>query len=143
MNTGERRWSSSSSPQTTKFPDYDFHQSPVAREHETIFEEEPDSQSQQLLPRTTNPSKTNGSAHGDRWAAYKENSHGRANGHIGVGARRGHNRQKSLSDAIRTINSRRGSVSANAQEIAEALKAPVSYTLIVRTTSFFAILSPV
>ena len=42
-----------------------------------------------------------------------------------------HDRQKSLSDAIRTIRTRKGSVSANAQEIAEALKAPVSVKLVV------------
>ena len=44
---------------------------------------------------------------------------------------RPHGRQKSLSDAFRTIRTRRASVSANAQEIAEALKAPVSPKLIV------------
>lgn len=42
-----------------------------------------------------------------------------------------HGRQKSLSDAIRTIKTRKGSVSANAHEIADALKAPVSVKLIV------------
>jgi solute carrier family 35 protein E1 len=46
-------------------------------------------------------------------------------------AARGHSRQKSLTDAFRTIRTRKGSVSANAQEIAEALKAPVSPKLIV------------
>jgi hypothetical protein len=40
-------------------------------------------------------------------------------------------RQKSLSDALKTIRTRRGSVSQNAQEIADALKAPVSPRLIV------------
>jgi len=44
---------------------------------------------------------------------------------------RGHGRQKSLSDAFRTIRTRKGSVSANAHEIAEALRAPVSPKLIV------------
>lgn len=52
-------------------------------------------------------------------------SHGRA-GHA-----RGHSRQKSLSEAFKTIRSRRGSVTQNAQEIADALRAPVSPTLIV------------
>lgn len=45
---------------------------------------------------------------------------------------RGHGRQKSLSDALKTIRTRRGSVSQNAHEIADALKAPVSPRLIVR-----------
>lgn len=44
---------------------------------------------------------------------------------------RGHTRQKSLSDAFRTIRSRKGSVTQNAHEIADALKAPVSPTLVV------------
>lgn len=42
-----------------------------------------------------------------------------------------HGRQKSLSDAFKTIRTRRASVSANAHEIADALKAPVSIKLIV------------
>lgn len=39
--------------------------------------------------------------------------------------------RKSISETISTIRTRNGSVSANAQELAEALKAPVSYRLIV------------
>lgn len=42
-----------------------------------------------------------------------------------------HGRQKSISEAIKTIRTRKGSVSANAAEIADALKAPVSVRLIV------------
>ncbi|KAI9831207.1 MAG: hypothetical protein M1819_005135 [Sarea resinae] len=52
-------------------------------------------------------------------------------GSVLVGKTGRHGRQKSLSDALKTIRTRRGSVSANAQEIAEALKAPVSPRLIV------------
>jgi solute carrier family 35 protein E1 len=48
-------------------------------------------------------------------------------------ASRGHGRQKSLTDAIRTIRGRNGSVSQNAHEIADALRAPVSPKLIVRS----------
>ncbi|KAM5348551.1 hypothetical protein ACJ41O_008375 [Fusarium nematophilum] len=48
-----------------------------------------------------------------------------------TGGRGGHNRQKSLTDAIRTIRARNGSVSQNAQEIADALRAPVSPKLII------------
>ncbi|GAO14895.1 uncharacterized protein UV8b_05062 [Ustilaginoidea virens] len=47
------------------------------------------------------------------------------------GSGRGHSRQKSLSDAIRTIRTRKGSVSQNAHEIADALRAPVSPKLVV------------
>jgi solute carrier family 35 protein E1 len=48
----------------------------------------------------------------------------------------GHGRQKSLSDAFRTIRTRRGSVSQNVHEISDALKAPVSPKLIVRNPQF-------
>jgi solute carrier family 35 protein E1 len=129
MTTTDRRWSSPPiSPQITKFPDYEPQLSPLPREHDTIFEEVAEPHSNGIAVPPLDYGKTNGSARTDRWAAYRE--HSRMNGHA-VGGRRGHGRQKSLSDAIRTINSRRGSVSANAQEIADALKAPVSYTLIV------------
>lgn len=68
------------------------------------------------------------------WTSRKDynytRSNGRSNGQIN-GTSTGRTRQKSLSEAIRTIHARRGSVSANAQEIAEALKAPVSLKLVV------------
>jgi solute carrier family 35, member E1 len=48
---------------------------------------------------------------------------------------RGHGRQKSLSNAFRTIRTRNGSVSQNVHEISDALKAPVSPKLIVRNPS--------
>ncbi|OQD73468.1 hypothetical protein PENDEC_c015G05307 [Penicillium decumbens] len=41
-----------------------------------------------------------------------------------------HRPRKSISEAITTIRTRNGSVSANAHELAEALRAPVSYRLI-------------
>lgn len=43
-----------------------------------------------------------------------------------------HRPKRSISDAFRNIRARRGSVTENAQELAEALKAPISYTLVVR-----------
>ncbi|KHN97815.1 uncharacterized protein MAM_04204 [Metarhizium album ARSEF 1941] len=46
-------------------------------------------------------------------------------------SKRGNSRQKSLSDAIRTIRTRKGSVSQNAHEIADALRAPVSPKLVI------------
>lgn len=42
-----------------------------------------------------------------------------------------HRPRKSISEAISTIRSRNASMTANAQEIAEALRAPISYKLIV------------
>lgn len=45
-----------------------------------------------------------------------------------------HRPRKSISETITTIRKRNASMSANAHDIAEALKAPVSYKLIVRQT---------
>ena len=42
-----------------------------------------------------------------------------------------HGRQKSISEAIRTIRTRKGSLGHNAHEIADSLKAPVSPAVIV------------
>ncbi len=90
---------------------------------------------QSLYP--TSPTGSNGGyisspASSDRWpprrdSAYRGSSW--ATPHMSSGGR--HGRQKSLSDALRTIRTRRGSVTANVQEISDALKAPVSPTLIV------------
>lgn len=44
---------------------------------------------------------------------------------------RGHGRKTSINEAIHNIRTRNGSVSQNAHEIADALRAPVSPTLIV------------
>lgn len=69
--------------------------------------------------------------HSDRRppATRKENGH---NGGLDLPSySRGHGRQKSIGDAIRTIRTRRGSVSQNAHEIADALRAPVSPKLVV------------
>lgn len=43
-----------------------------------------------------------------------------------------HRARKSISEALGNFATRRGSVQVNAQELAESLKAPVSYKLIVR-----------
>lgn len=56
---------------------------------------------------------------------------------LGIGAK--HRPRKSFSETIGTMRTR--SVSANAQEIAEALKAPVSYRLIV-CAQFHALVLP-
>ena len=45
-----------------------------------------------------------------------------------------HRPRKSISEAISTIRTRNGSMSANAHELAEALRAPVSYRLTVRSS---------
>jgi hypothetical protein len=42
-----------------------------------------------------------------------------------------HRSRRSVSDALNNLRTRQGSVSENAQDLAEALKAPISYKLIV------------
>lgn len=90
--------------------------------------------------RGSSPARTNGYAlpgapnGGDRWQPRKESIQGRAARWAPPGqpaTRYGHDRQKSLGDAIHNIRTRGGSVSQNAHEIADALRAPVSLKLIV------------
>jgi solute carrier family 35 protein E1 len=87
-----------------------------------------------LTSRTPSPLRapqSNGSAHtSDRWQPWKEQRFGHVNG-AAHGPSTKHGRQKSLSEAFRTIRTRKASVSQNAHEIADALKAPVSPRLIV------------
>jgi solute carrier family 35, member E1 len=65
-----------------------------------------------------------------KWPARKSSQMVRENGRIpGLPT---HRPRRSVSDALRNLRARRGSVSENAHELAEALKAPVSYRLIVR-----------
>jgi solute carrier family 35, member E1 len=64
---------------------------------------------------------------GARWLGGGSHAHS----HGGPSHTGRHGRQKSLSEAIQTIRTRRASMSQNAHEIADALKAPVSPTLIV------------
>ena len=65
-----------------------------------------------------------------KWPARKSSQMIRDNGRTpGLST---HRPRRSVSDAFRNLRTRRGSVSESAQELAEALKAPVSYRLIVR-----------
>ncbi|TGJ87248.1 hypothetical protein E0Z10_g1550 [Xylaria hypoxylon] len=79
----------------------------------------------------------NGSArlNGDRWMpatarGVRWGPLGPSTPSTSLPSRGGHGRQKSISEAFRTIRDRGGSVSRNAHEIADALKAPVSGRLI-------------
>lgn len=104
-----------------RFPDHDesistpgltqFHPSPVKQNGYSNRQEPPD---QRWLPRIDSGIQMNGPWKGRR--------------HTGVSR---HARQPSLSDALKTIRTGTGSVSSNAHEIADALKAPVSPRLIV------------
>lgn len=102
----------------------------------TYEEEEPFGVTSSRSPSPIHGAQANGSAvSGDRWQPRKEARHGYMNGpgYGNASARHGHGhgRQKSLSEAIRTIRTRKASVSQNAHEIADALKAPLSPMLIV------------
>lgn len=110
---------SSTNPHATfKFPSYPPDTIPEQDEY-TAAEESSD---RGVSP---GPSSTDASA----WTPQKKAGRMFANGIPGRSDRRG--RQKSLSEALRTIHNRRGSVTDNAREIGEALKAPVSFKLIV------------
>ena len=65
-----------------------------------------------------------------KWPVRKSSQRVRENGRIP--GQPTHRPRRSVSDAFRNLRARRGSVTENAQELAEALKAPVSYRLIVR-----------
>ncbi|KAL8844073.1 MAG: hypothetical protein Q9205_001426 [Flavoplaca limonia] len=128
----ERRWShqSSSSAQedSTKFPELELTSS---KDYLATHEEEGDRY--RNTRRTPSPQKwpgANGGPRDDRWQARKDHHIAWSNGHLS-GTPPKHGRQKSISEAIRTIRTRKGSVSANAAEIADALKAPVSIRLIL------------
>lgn len=131
--SSERPWSNASNgTETFKFPD--FEQPLSSRDSLTAYREEGNSTKTSARTPSPNPlPKSNGALHGGRWQQRRE-SHlawGNTNGHVlGSGSR--HGRQQSLSDALRNIRTRKGSVGANAQDLAEALKAPVSIKLVVR-----------
>ena len=108
---------------TYKFP-------PFQPDHLPTHEEEPYGQSSSRSPSPNLTPKSNGIAPSDRWQPRKDGKSGWANGSAQAPASR-HGRQKSLSEAFRTIRTRRASVSANAHEIADALRAPISPSIIV------------
>ncbi len=122
----ERRRSSSSNPRE-KFPDLDTSQSghcfPEYGESET---------GRSASVRTSSPAKTSGGLHSERWRTRKDNHLAWGDGHLNVAGPRQHGRHRSISDAFRNIRTRKASVSENAHEIAEALKAPISFRILVR-----------
>lgn len=74
----------------------------------------------------------------DKWQPRKEARVAFVS-HSNTGPSNRHGRQKSLSEAFQTIRTRKGSVSQNAHELADALKAPLSPKLIVRSINFTAV----
>ena len=128
--TTERRRSSSNTKE--KFPDFDPSIG-INSESLRVHEEE---HSARRSARTPSPSKANGPLHSEEWQPRKDNHLMWGNGNINVAGPRQHGRQKSIGEAIRTIRTRRASVSENAHELAEALKAPLSVKLVVSTARF-------
>lgn len=111
------------SKETFKFPAFQPDLLPTHEEEPYgLTARTPSPSRNQQLPHTNTP---------DRWQPRREQRTGYANGSV-HGANTRHGRQKSLSEALRTIRTRKASVSQNAHEIADALKAPVSPRLIVR-----------
>ena len=122
----ERRRSSSSNPRE-KFPNLE-----ASKNEESIPKNNECENSRSGSVRTLSPARTNGVLHSERWQApRKDNYLAWGDGQINVAGPRQHGRHRSLSDAFRNIRTRKASVSENAHEIAEALKAPISLKILV------------
>ena len=124
-----RKWSNGSD-EKEPFPILEH--SPYSNTDTLVIEEENEGSSS--AERVSSPNKRIGSAsvHNERWQPRKEHHQAWRPGAINVaGPRSSHGRQKSIGEAIRSIRNRRGSLSANAHEIADSLKAPLSIKLVV------------
>lgn len=111
---------------TEKFPDFDSSSSfYTSGAGPTLAQGRPGSRQNGYSNGSSAPPSS------ERWALRKESSaRGVKWGATGTPSR-GHGRQKSITEAVRNIRARGGSVSQNAHEIAGALRAPVSPRLIV------------
>ena len=128
MSSNEIAWSAPFDPSdTTKFPDFDHN---LAIQGQTAKFESFANGWNTERRASGSPWKSNPLGWDQDTRSTRSQQTRWSNGHAN-GWPKGHTRQKSLSDAIRTIRAREGSVSANAQEIAQALRAPVSVKLIV------------
>jgi len=113
----DRRRTSISDPRgTIKFPDFDPRISknlPVFEDGNTTIPSSPIQRAGRISLDERPRPRSNGNTE-SRWQPVVR-----------------HTKQKSLSEAIRTVRTRKGSVSQNAVEIAEALKPPISIKLVV------------
>ncbi len=124
--------STANGAETTRFPDLEPTDS-----SDYLPTRQVDGDGRQITGRTpsprTYPRPSGATTRNDKWQARRDHHVVWGNGHINPSPpNHGHGRQKSISEAIHTIRTRKGSVSANAAELADALKAPVSVRLIVR-----------
>ena len=121
----ERRRSSSSNPRE-KFPKLD-----ASKDEEPSNKHDESETSRRGSVRTLSPARTKGVLHSERGQApWKDNYLAWGDGHLNVASPRQHSRHRSLSDALRNIRTRKASISENAHEIAEALKAPISLKIL-------------
>ncbi|KAI9703923.1 MAG: suppressor of loss of ypt1 [Bogoriella megaspora] len=122
MAAHERRSSSQVRVPTTKFPD--FSQEQIDEYAQTAEERETRTPSPGPLPSAQKLHSF------QRWQTRREGGVSWTNGHT-------HTKRKSLSEALHNVRTRRQSVSQNAHEIADALKAPVSMKLVVLCCAWF------
>ena len=124
-NDGRRRSSSTQPPE--QFPPFEYG---LNSSRDSLALDE-DGSERSSTARGPSPIKRNGSIYTERWQPRRDNHVMWGNGSVNVAGPRHH--RKSLSEAWQTIRTRRGSTSANAHELAEALKAPLSVKLTVST----------
>ncbi|TKA64166.1 hypothetical protein B0A55_10714 [Friedmanniomyces simplex] len=135
----ERRRSSSANPNGNfKFPRFsqDFQQDEFHDEALEDISEIP----RDRTPKPLEHGLPNGLHSSERWPGRKSSRMQQwsalANGAAGGGMR--HGRQKSLTEAIKTVRMRKMSISETAHEVADSLKAPVSMKLVVLCGVWYA-----
>ena len=111
--------------QTFKFPAFQPDLMPLEEEYGLTS-----SRSGSPSHAPTQPANGSAIPASDRWQPRRDSRLGSSYASSNASTTR-HGRQKSLSEAIRTIRTRKASVTQNAHELAEALKAPLSPRLIV------------
>lgn len=118
-----RRSSTSPNPNGTfKFPDL---------AHDDFNEDTFEDFSRDGTPKPLPHGLPHGLHSSERWPARRASNANNWNTYSNGTAGKRHGRQKSLSEAIKTVRGRKASISENAHEIAESLKAPISWKLII------------
>ncbi|KEF54671.1 uncharacterized protein A1O9_09113 [Exophiala aquamarina CBS 119918] len=107
-----------------KFPSFDDHRSSVQHNAPAVSES----------PSDISPGAGPFTNQDFKWPARKMSQRLREARPPGV---YGHRSRRSVSDAINKFRTRQGSVSENAHELAEALKAPISYKLIALCIAWY------
>lgn len=123
-NQARRRSSASPNPNGTfKFPDLS---------HDAFDEDTFEEGSRDGTPQPLPMGLPHGLHSSERWPARRASNANNWNSWTnGTSGKTRHGRQKSLSEAIQTVRGRKASISENAHVIADSLKAPVSWKLII------------